>query len=293
MFKNILIGIALALRLERRSAVSETRSVESKITRFAQCLRVIVISVIVASAAGVLVAPTVTHANESASYRLYHTTFPGYSSGCPSKSGSFCMVEKGITWNKLPLVGSSFQIVTAPPVEVAVVPPEEEPLPEPGPGPGGCRGRGCRERPPRPAAPPEPEPPVTPPVEPPVLPTVVPPVEPEPTTPTPVPTPPVVPTIPIAEVPPELVPIIVQPPFIIVDYYDETGLLCKSEKAEPLHAAAVPFRRVPVALLLIGYLLLFAALVTRRWHPNEYYDHALHRGKTPEYWKPYPSNTRK
>ncbi len=241
--------------------------------------------------AGTLAAPTVVHASESTSYRLYHTTFTGYDTGRPSDSSSFRMNENGLTWNKLPLVGSSFQIVTAPPVAVAAVPPEE-PITEPGPGStGGCRGERCRERPPRPAAPPEPEPPVTPPVEPPVLP----PVEPEPPTPPIEPTPPVVPTPPITTVgvPPELVPLVVQPPFLIVDYYDTTGLLCRSEKAEPLHAAAVPLRRVPVALLLIGYLLLFAALMTRRRYPSEYYDYSLHRGKTPEYWKSYPTHKRK
>ena len=62
--------------------------------------------------------PLTAIAAESASFRLY-PAIPGESDTGPQTSGSFSLNENGSTWIKLPLVSTSFQLVTAPPTPSA------------------------------------------------------------------------------------------------------------------------------------------------------------------------------
>lgn len=57
-------------------------------------------------------------AAESASFRLY-TEHPNDADGGPKQSTSFKMDEGKMTWRKFPLVSTSFQLVTAPPVVIS------------------------------------------------------------------------------------------------------------------------------------------------------------------------------
>lgn len=56
-----------------------------------------------------------THAAESNSFILYDE-FPNYGERAQQDSDRYQLNEAGITWNQLPVKGSTYQVVTAPPV---------------------------------------------------------------------------------------------------------------------------------------------------------------------------------
>jgi len=82
--------------------------------------------------------PSGALADESTSYKLYHEA-PNYAERGPAASSSFKMNEDGVTWTAAPLVGTSFQIVTAPPAVAEEPPPGEEEEEEEAPEGGGRR----------------------------------------------------------------------------------------------------------------------------------------------------------
>ncbi|MFA7681796.1 MAG: hypothetical protein WCX61_02075 [Candidatus Peribacteraceae bacterium] len=105
------------------------------------------------------------YAEESSSFVLYHE-FPNYDQRGAEESQNFRMNEDGITWVASPLVGSSFQITTAPPAAAQEPEPEEPQPPTDEEGGGGTEGQGRRPRPEGTEPAPEPEPHPAPPPEP-------------------------------------------------------------------------------------------------------------------------------
>jgi hypothetical protein len=104
-------------------------------------------------------------AAESTSFRLY-TGHPNDADGGPKQSGSFKLNEGKMTWRKLPLASTSFQLVTAPPATSAESGSSSSSgggSSSSGSGGGGGGGGGRRGSPP---IPPETEPPVDDPIHP-------------------------------------------------------------------------------------------------------------------------------
>jgi len=102
-------------------------------------------------------------AEQSASFQLYHET-PNYAQRGSADSDSFQMNEDGVTWTAMPLTGSNFQIVTAPPAAaLGEEEEEEEAEDEEDEERGGHRGDGPPypsppgKEPDKPAAPVEPD----------------------------------------------------------------------------------------------------------------------------------------
>jgi len=92
--------------------------------------------------------PLAVHAEESASFRLYNDT-PNYANRDSGTASSFQLLEGGVTWLAAPLVGPSYQVVTAPPA-AAQEPSGGEELPSGAgeeEGGGGGEGAGRRARP--------------------------------------------------------------------------------------------------------------------------------------------------